>query len=61
MDAASILSQVDQEQFKQEVISALTSGAQPLDLNVTTALNKLSKKEIFQTRRAESTFSRQRT
>ena len=47
MDAASILSQVDQEQFKQEVISALTSGAQPLDPNVTTALNKLSKKKSF--------------
>ena len=47
MDAASILSQVDQEQFKQDVISALTSGEQPLDPNVTNALNKLSKKKSF--------------
>ena len=47
MDAASILSQVDQEKFKSEVIAALTSGAQPLDPNATTALNKLSKKKSF--------------
>ena len=47
MDDASVLSQVDQEQFKQDVISALTSGEQPLDPNVTNALNKLSKKKSF--------------
>ena len=35
MDAATVLSQVDQEQFKQDVISALTSGQQPLDPNHT--------------------------
>ena len=46
MDAATVLSQVDQEQFKQDVITALTSGQQSLDPNVTNALNKLSKKKF---------------
>ena len=44
MDAATVLSQVEQEQFKQDVISALTIGQQPLDPNVQSALNKLSRK-----------------
>ena len=44
MDAATVLNQVDQEQFKQDVICALTSGQKPLDTN---ALNKLSKKKSF--------------
>ena len=47
MDAATVLSQVDQEQFKQDVITALTSGQQPLDPNVKNALNKLSKKKSY--------------
>lgn len=47
MDAATVLSQVDQEQFKQDVVSALTSGQEPLDPNVVNALNKLSRKKSF--------------
>ena len=47
MDAATVLSQVDQEQFKQDVVSALTSGQEPLDPNVVNALNKLSSKKSF--------------
>ena len=47
MDAATVLSQVDQEQFKQDVITALTSGQEPLDPNVTNALNKLSRKKSY--------------
>ena len=47
MDAATVLSQVDQEQFKQDVISALTNGQQPLNPNVQLALNKLSRKKSF--------------
>ena len=47
MDAATVLCQVDQEQFKQDVITALTSGQEPLDPNVTNALNKLSRKKSY--------------
>ena len=56
MDAASILTQVDQEQFKSEVIAALTNGAQPLDPNVTTALNKLSKKKSIKLDKLRALF-----
>ena len=47
MDAATVISQVNQKQFKQDVITALTSGQGPLDPNVINALNKLSRKKSY--------------
>ena len=56
MDAETILSQVDQEQFNQDVITALTSGQEPLDPNVISALNKLSRKKSYKLNELRNLF-----